>query len=656
MAYSSVTPEQETKPSTGHKITVEKILEDFKRSINYLSPLHKAIEEDFKFEQGKQWEDNDVETLRKAGIKALTINKLKPIIKLLTGIERQSKSDFIALPEGDEDGIVADISTALLKNIVKNSNAERKLSEMFKRGVIGGLDFLEPYIDYSDNLIHGVMRIRNLSPLSVFYDPDVQEHDLSDAKFIIKYSPDMCKEDLIYLFPDKEKTIEEISDGKIALQDVTNAGIHTQPIDYPPLSEAGSKYQEVGEPGLDLIEYYYKSMTPKYFVVDPAMKTVLPVVDKKMAQDYINQYPDAKLIEKKAPEIRCCAMVGNTILKDEVAWSFPKWKRFPIISYFAEWITMLENDSVLSIQGVVRGLKDLQLEYNKRRTQELRHLNSTIANATLVPRGSMTPLDLERMKTHGSSPGFVAEFDASLGKPERMGPVPLSTAHAELALENAQDLKEASGVNPDLLANASNSTDQSGRAILLKQKQGLVMTQELMDNYSDSKQTLGKFLLSQLGEIYTVESAIKVCGNAFLEKYQEFKKPSVDETGMPIIDPMTGELKTEVDMAIVNQIFNKVLNDVELADYDVSIGEGAYSETIKMSNYLTLMDMVAKGLPIPPDVLVSESTLSEGSKQKIQASIQAQMQAQAQAMAMGQNMPPQGGNAGGKPAKGENGG
>lgn len=656
MAYSSVTPEQETKPSTGHKITVEKILEDFKRAINYLSPLHKAIEEDFKFVQGKQWDDEDIETLRKAGIKALTINKLKPIIKLLTGIERQSKSDFIALPEGDEDGIVADISSALLKNTVKNSSAEKKLSELFKRGAIGGVDYLEPYIDYSDNLIHGVMRMRNISPLSVFFDPDAKEHDLCDAKFIIKFSPDMCKEDLIYLFPDKEKVIEEISDGKVALEDIVSSKVHTQGLDYPSIKEGSEDYLEVENVGLDLIEYYYKSMVSKYFVVDPAMQTVLPVVDKKMAQEYVNQYPDAKLIEKKAPEIRCCAVIGNTIIKDETAWSFPKWKRFPIIPYFAEWITMLENDSVLSIQGVVRGIKDLQLEYNKRRTQELRHLNSTIANATLVPRGSMTPQDLERMKTHGSSPGFVAEFDASLGKPERMGPVPLSTAHAELALENAQDLKEASGVNPDLLASANSGQDQSGRAILLKQKQGLVMTQELMDNYSDTKKNLGKFLLSQLGEIYTVESAIKVCGNAFLEKYQEFRKPSVDETGMPIIDPMTGELKTEVDMEIVNQIFNKVLNDVELADYDVSIGEGAYSETIKMSNYLTLMDMVAKGLPIPPDVLVSESTLSQGSKEKIQASIQAQMQAQAQAMAMGQNMPPQGGNAGGKPAKGENGG
>jgi hypothetical protein len=47
--------------------------------------------------------------------------------------------------------------------------------------------------------------------------------------------------------------------------------------------------------------------------------------------------------------------------------------------------------------------------------------------------------------------------------------MPLSQGHAQLAEENAQDLKEASGVNPDLLATDSKS--QSGRAILLKQRQ-----------------------------------------------------------------------------------------------------------------------------------------------------------------------------------------
>ena len=155
------------------------------------------------------------------------------------------------------------------------------------------------------------------------------------------------------------------------------------------------------------------------------------------------------------------------------------------------------------------------------------------------------------------------------------------------------------------------------------------MIQEALDNYSDTKKLVGKFLLSQLGEVYTVETAVKVLGDTFLQKNQEFQKPVMSQeidpmTGQPVpeIDPKTGQIKTEVDKDVVGQIFNKVLNDADLGKYDVSIGEGAYSETVKISNYMTLSDMASKGLPIPPDVLISESMLPQGTKQRITAAIE----------------------------------
>jgi hypothetical protein len=284
----------------------------------------------------------------------------------------------------------------------------------------------------------------------------------------------------------------------------------------------------------------------------------------------------------------------------------------------------------LQIQGIVRNLKDLQEEYNKRRTQELRHLNSSVNSGMLVPKGSLSAQELAKAKEYGSAPAIVLEYDANVGKPEKIFPTPLSQGHAQLATENAQDLKEASGVNPDLLANSD--TSQSGRAILLKQKQGLVMVQEYLDNYSETKRNLGRFLLTQLSEVFTIETAIRVLGDDFINKYQEFKKPVIDSmTGQPQLDPMGG-LVTEIDQNMVNEIFNGVLNNSsELSKYDVTIGEGAYSETTKMANYLTLSDMVKNGIPIPPDVLIQESMLPQGSKEKIVAAIESQQAMMAQA-------------------------
>ncbi len=616
-------------------VKIEQIYKDFERSIKKLSKLHTRIIEDFKFVQGKQWREEDVETLRVAGVKALTINKLKPIIKLITGIERQSKSDYVAFPEGQEDGLVADITTALLKNVVKQSRAERKLSEEFKRGVIGGMDFIEAYMDYSEDLIHGKMCLRNINPTQVFFDPDAEEYDLSDAKFIIKFSPNLTKDQLIELHPTKESLIEKIDQKKVDLKDLGTVINHTQGVDYPALNKATGDKEEI-ENGYDHVEYKYKTWIKKYFVVDQELETVQEVKDKTSGQEYIDSNPNARLIEKKMPEWRVCSIVGVTELDNQPLWCSPRWKSHDIIPYFAEWLTIALDEQELQIQGIVRGCKDLQEEFNKRRTQELRHLNASVNSGMMYADDALAENEEAKLKKFGSSPGITIKYKAGTqGKPERILPVPLSQAHAQLAEENAQDLKEASGVNPDLLANAE--SDQSGRAILLKQKQGLVMVQEMLDNYSDTKKHLGKFLLSQLGEIYTVETAVKVVGDAFLNKYQEFQKPvmggEVDHlTGqpLPVIDPMTGQVKTEIDQEAVGAIFNKVLNDPDLGNYDISIGEGAYSETVKMSNYLTLQDMVSKGLPIPPDILIQESMLPQGTKQRIVAALEAaQMAAQA---------------------------
>lgn len=603
------------------------ILKDFERSVRYFAPLHDCMEKDFEFALGKQWEDSDIATLKAAGVKALTINKIKPILKLLSGIERQSKSDYVAFPEGEEDGLVADIVSALLKNIVKQSKADRKLSEQFNRGNIGGMDFIEPYIDYTHDLINGKLQLRNINPMFVFPDPDAEEYDLSDGRFIVKFTPNLSKDQLKELYPTKEKAIDALDNGKVDIDALGETIRHTQGLDYPGLDQANNKYQDnTTEYGYDLIEYQYKNLIDKYYIVDKVAGIVQEADDKQLAEEYVANNPDSKLIKKKVPEIRVASYVGGEVLIDEVLWTYPQWKSFSIIPYFSQWLTIKIDDRELCIQGIVRGLKDLQEEYNKRRTQELRHLNSSVNSGIMYPKGSLTEQEKEKIKKHGSSPGITIEYDADRGKPERIPPAPLSQAHSQLAEENAQDLKEASGVNPDLLANSDN--DQSGRAILLKQKQGLVMIQEALDNYSDTKKLLGKFLLSQLGKVYTIETAIKVLGNSFLMKYQEFKKPVIGEDQIPVVNPQTGQLETEIDMNVVNEVFNKVLNDSELGIYDISIGEGAYSETIRMSNYMTLVDMASKGLPIPPDVLISESLLPQGAKQKIIAALEnAQMMA-----------------------------
>jgi hypothetical protein len=155
------------------------------------------------------------------------------------------------------------------------------------------------------------------------------------------------------------------------------------------------------------------------------------------------------------------------------------------------------------------------------------------------------------------------------------------------------------------------------------------MLQRILDNLSLSTKLLGRFILSQLGEIYTVERAIKVCGSAFIK--DNFSVPvmgqGMDGQPTPVLDA-SGQMQMEVDQEGVMAMFNTVLNDADIGKYDITIDEANSSQTVKYGNYLMLAEMAGKGMPIPPDVLVDESMIGEASKSKIKKAIASAQQAQ----------------------------
>jgi len=622
------------------KTKASKILSDLKRAKSVKSLWCKEAEEDFAFSVGKQWEDADKDKLERAGVPAMTINKIQPNIFMVSGYQRQNRPDIVAYPEGDEDSLSAEIVTRLIKNSVKLSNAEYKSSEQFEDGIICGEGWIEPYIDYTKDLINGELCVKKLNPLSIFVDPSAIEYDLSDAEFIIKLTSGLSKNKILKLFPDKKIEIEKITNKTVSLGD--NGQETKQSLDYPMINNGGAESDDIFlEDTYDLVEYQYKKYVSKYIVADKEIGEMKEAKDKEEAQLYVDQKNTiagqtiAKVIERVVPEIWICSMVGETVVDEFISPFYPKWKSFTPIPFYAHRITIpLKRGNENRIHGIVRGLKDPQRELNKRRSQELRILNSTANSGWLIEEDTWKKKsDVEK---YGSTPGVSLEYKTGKPRPERITPSPLSQGHAQLAAENAQDMKEISGINTDLLA-MNDSKSESGRAIHLRQQQGIVMLQRILDNFTFTTKLFGRFILSQLGELYTVESAIRVCGTGFIK--DNFTTPvlvpsEVDGTPTPILDAQ-GQMQTQVDQEGVTAMFNMVLNDIDIGKYDVTIDQTNNSPTVKYGNYLMLTEMASKGMPIPPDVLIDEAMIGESSKAKIKKAI-------ASAQSMQNPMPPGG--------------
>jgi hypothetical protein len=184
------------------------------------------------------------------------------------------------------------------------------------------------------------------------------------------------------------------------------------------------------------------------------------------------------------------------------------------------------------------------------------------------------------------------------------------------------------------------------------------MVQELLDNYAQTKRLLGKFIVTQLKELFTVETAMKVLGNAFisdnfttpvniilergLKKVQENKEQPTEleqavmlqyptqQPEQPIVDERN-QLVTTVDFDTAKDIIGQILNEAQLNKYDIAIGEGPFQDTIRLANFTDLKDLASQGVPIPPNVLIEQSMIPQGEKQKILKQMEAQMMAAQQA-------------------------
>lgn len=670
------------------KLTISRSEADFKLAYEAKRELIKRQKADFLFAMGEQWSADDKAALDAVGIKPFVDNRIAPNIYLLTGLERQNRTDFRAFPQGEEDGLKAEIASALFKDAIIKSGFSWKSSDQFKDGITCGESHLEPYLDYDESIINGKLCWRKIDGDSLIPDPTSREYDFSDAKYVYKVSLDMSRDDLISLYPEKAKLLESSEGGKLSLKSLMDSEKKDQKRGYRK-SDGMKAPEDRDEATFDLLERYYKKWVKKVLIGDKQTGEIKEAEDRDKADASLAEYRatiagnqaafDQVLQQSLAqlpPELAMAPLETKLLalqnagvelpppppeqdperffifernkleiwvfahtpgidepLADERAWFFPKWKSYPFVPYFARFSTapLTGNDRHLLVQGIVHGVKGAQEKHNKAEMLTLRHLNSSANSGWLTEEGSW--VDPDMVKRFGTSPGVNLEYKKGNQPPTRIAPGALSQGHVQMSENSAQAIKEQLGINADLLATQQGGAD-SGRAIALRQKQGLLMVQEPFDNLSRSRQIAGRIVLSQMGEMYDTETAKKVLGSAFLRKNfpvvmlqnpddpQAPPKAMPDEFGKPM----------EYDKELAELAIAEVLSGT-LADYDVSVGEAVSSETQRMAAALDIKEL-STAMPglVPPQVLVKHSQIPESAKTEILAAIeqqQAAMMAQA---------------------------
>lgn len=288
-----------------------------------------------------------------------------------------------------------------------------------------------------------------------------------------------------------------------------------------------------------------------------------------------------------------CIYTGSVLLDEGESYLVDE-KEQTICKYIA-YSANVDQDG--DRYGFVRNMKSSQDEVNQRRSKALH-----IGNSRRIIVRDGQGLDVEKIRAEAARPDGVIVVPPGADGPEFDDAKGAAELNAQLGfLQDAKDEIENYGFNPALMG--TGVSDMSGRAIALQQQAGIAELGPYLLAYKGWKLRVYRAIWNAVQRHWTAERWVRVTDDEGLAEFMSINQPAVDEMGMPIVDPMTGQ--------------QQLVNHLGSLDVDIIIDEGPDTINMQADAYDTLSVMAAKGGQVPPEVLIELSPLTGSVKKKV---------------------------------------
>ena len=121
------------------QVTVAKYRHWFRAAVETWSDWRNEAVEDYDFVVGKQWTDAQIAEFKKDKKPVIVINRIKPLINILSGWQRLNRYDLNFLPRTAEDLELCEVRKGMTKYVMDRSNYETRESTSFIDCAIGGI-------------------------------------------------------------------------------------------------------------------------------------------------------------------------------------------------------------------------------------------------------------------------------------------------------------------------------------------------------------------------------------------------------------------------------------------------------------------------------------------------------------------------------------
>jgi len=483
-----------------------------------------------------------------------TCNRIKRNVNLISGFQRRERRSLLASPfeSGDQDA--ADQTSKLLSSVFKTSRASSIISDAFEGAIVSGINMIQLWVDYRNDPISGDIKLSNCGHSSFIIDPYFKEKDLSDCNAIWKRSY-LTKDACISLIPSKRKEIEQMSsfqgDGKF---------------NYMPENITVNKNL------LAYDEFYYRDYRKQKQLVDPSTNEVIEWDgDNESLKDFLKFAPNIQVLETMVPTVKLALLINGKVLYDDVnPLGIDTYPFVPIFGYFYPDV----SDFSLKIQGVVRGLRDVQYLYNRRKVIEFNLVESRSNSGFIVKEGALK--DPDSILRAGDGRPIIINQGFELSDITSIPPVDIPQSFTQLSQMLADEIQQISGVNEELLGFSDD--DISGLRARMRQAQGVTTLQSLYDNLEASMVLIGDIIVKLIQKNYT-----------------------------------PGKVKRIINEEPNAQFYTKLFSK-----FDIVISEGFDTINQRQNEFGQLLTLREKGINIPDSVLIDSAPL-QNKKNLIQA-------------------------------------
>lgn len=511
---------------------------------------------DHDYYDGDQWDEEDVQALAERGQDALVINRIKPTCDWITGTEKRTRIDYRVLPRNKDDSKGAEVKTKLLKYVADVNKAGHHRSRAFSDAIKSGLGWIEIGIkrDPEDEPLF----VRREDWRNVIHDSMSVASDYSDARYLFRIRW-LDVDIACAMFPNRvgqilasanSYEIEEGNDVDGMEEAILNDSSRTHSAHATDASDRNR---------VKLVEVWYKEPEKVKIIKRGGDEFNLGSIDKviydpdnpemaSMVQDGMATVVDAIRLR-----VRQMIFTGRYCLMDQA--SPYNHNRIPFVPI---WAFRKFRDGMP--YGVIRNLRDLQYDLNKRRSKALHIL---LTNQIIADDDATT--DWEEMRDEAAAPdGIIRKKPQSTV--EIVNQTELVERHVMIMHDDERQIEAAAGVTDENLGRETNAT--SGKAIQARQDQGHVVTAELFDNLKLAVQLAGEIQLSLVEQFYTERKVVRLTGEKGRTEFEEINAP----------DPETGE----------------VLNDITASTADFKVDTQDWNATIRQMMFQTMGDLMSK--------------------------------------------------------------